>query len=332
MKFSVEVKPSRAPIVPTSLIHLIHRRLSKEPVFMNLRRTVSAAALALSASVFAQFNPNMDYTSLPPEPTEVEQQLSAASLSLSAAISKAEQAAGGSTVDARAILQQPLKYEVTVSVGGVAKKVIVDGATGACIFPRLTVTEAAAIATKLHAGSVSSAGFDYSVDPATAIVDIYEGGKHFNVVINAIDGTVVADKEVPRFPGAATVGEATTMPDGLMFYDLVEGTGAMPEGKQSTVKVHYTGWLVDGTKFDSSLDRDAPAQFMLGGVIPGWTEGVGSMKLGGKRKLIIPFAIAYGERGRGPIPPKATLIFDVELLEITEPAAAPAIPGAPAPK
>ena len=92
--------------------------------------------------------------------------------------------------------------------------------------------------------------------------------------------------------------------------------------------VHYVGTLLDGTKFDSSVDRGQPAQFPLGGVIPGWTEGVGSMKIGGKRKLVIPYALAYGERGRGPIPAKATLIFDVELLEIQEPAAGAAPAGA----
>lgn len=297
--------------------------------------TATAAALALSASLLAQFNPNMDYTSLPPEPTDVEQQLSAATLSLAAAIGKAESATLGSTLDARAILGASggaLKYEVTVAVGGTSKKVIVDGTTGACVFPSLTAAAAAATASKLHPGSVRSASFDYTAEPPTAVVDVYDSGKHWSVKLNAIDGTVVTDLEIPRFPGAPCVGESTTMPDGLMFYDLVEGTGAMPEGKQTTVKVHYSGWLVDGTKFDSSYDRDQPAQFMLGGVIPGWTEGVGSMKIGGKRKLIIPFAIAYGERGRGPIPPKATLIFDVELLEITEPAAPAPIPGAPAPR
>lgn len=104
---------------------------------------------------------------------------------------------------------------------------------------------------------------------------------------------------------------------GLKYIILQEGKGAAPQRGQ-TVKVHYTGWLMDGTKFDSSLDRGQPFQFQLGmgQVIPGWEEGVMMMKVGEKRKLIIPAGLAYGSRGAGNvIPPNATLVFEVELLD-----------------
>jgi peptidylprolyl isomerase len=107
---------------------------------------------------------------------------------------------------------------------------------------------------------------------------------------------------------------------GLKFYDIIEGDGPMPETGQVVV-VHYTGWLEDGTKFDSSLDRGQPFTFQIGAgmVIPGWDEGVATMKVGGKRQLVIPSELGYGETGSGAtIPPGATLIFDVELLEIQE--------------
>ncbi|MBN2446153.1 MAG: peptidylprolyl isomerase [Phycisphaerae bacterium] len=103
---------------------------------------------------------------------------------------------------------------------------------------------------------------------------------------------------------------------GLVSIILKEGTGPSP-APTDTVSVHYTGWLLDGTKFDSSVDRGEPAKFPLNRVIKGWTEGVGLMKVGEKRKLIIPWEMAYGAQGRPPhIPPKAVLVFDVELLGI----------------
>lgn len=104
---------------------------------------------------------------------------------------------------------------------------------------------------------------------------------------------------------------------GLKYEDLVEGTGASPQPGQ-TVVVHYTGTLENGQKFDSSLDRGKPFEFAIGvgRVIKGWDEGVMSMKIGGKRKLIIPPSLGYGSRDLGVIPPNSTLIFEVELLEI----------------
>ncbi len=111
---------------------------------------------------------------------------------------------------------------------------------------------------------------------------------------------------------------AMTTESGLRYVDLVVGKGQQAQAGDLAI-VHYTGWLADGTKFDSSLDRREPFSFRLGAgeVIRGWDEGVSTMKVGGKRKLIIPPQLAYGARGAGRvIPPNATLTFDVELLEL----------------
>ncbi|MBN8912410.1 MAG: FKBP-type peptidyl-prolyl cis-trans isomerase [Rhizobiales bacterium] len=120
-------------------------------------------------------------------------------------------------------------------------------------------------------------------------------------------------------PAAA---EAATTASGLKIIDTVAGTGATPATGQTCV-MHYTGWLYEngkkGTKFDSSVDRGQPFEFAIGTgqVIAGWDEGVASMKVGGKRTLIIPPNLGYGARGAGGvIPPNATLIFDVELLDV----------------
>jgi FKBP-type peptidyl-prolyl cis-trans isomerase len=122
-------------------------------------------------------------------------------------------------------------------------------------------------------------------------------------------------------PGGAMDEKIVTTPSGLKYVDLVVGTGAEAQ-KGQTVAVHYTGWLTDGKKFDSSVDRGQPFSFPLGAgrVIKGWDEGVAGMKVGGKRKLMIPPQLGYGERGAGGglIPPNAELIFEVQLLEIAK--------------
>ncbi len=109
-----------------------------------------------------------------------------------------------------------------------------------------------------------------------------------------------------------------TTASGLQYQVLQEGSGAVATAGHM-VSVHYTGWLTNGTKFDSSVDRGQPFQFSLGAgqVIKGWDEGVAGMKIGEKRKLTIPSNLGYGERGAGgAIPPNATLVFDVELLGV----------------
>jgi peptidylprolyl isomerase len=121
---------------------------------------------------------------------------------------------------------------------------------------------------------------------------------------------------------SASAQETVTTPSGLKYIDTKAGTGASPKTGQTCV-MHYTGWLYEngkkGAKFDSSVDRGAPFEFKIGThqVIGGWDEGVATMKVGGKRTLIIPPELGYGARGAGGvIPPNATLMFDVELLGV----------------
>lgn len=104
---------------------------------------------------------------------------------------------------------------------------------------------------------------------------------------------------------------------GLQYIVVKEGTGATPK-KEDVVKVHYKGTLMSGEQFDSSYDRGQPAEFPVGGVIPGWTEALQLMKVGGKAKLFIPPELAYGPSGRPGIPPNSVLIFEVELMDIVK--------------
>jgi len=132
------------------------------------------------------------------------------------------------------------------------------------------------------------------------------------IAVVSENNTLIASKTM-------TDANAISTPSGLKYIEIKEGTGAQPQAGQ-TVSVHYTGTLEDGTKFDSSRDRNQPFSFKLGAgqVIKGWDEGLSTMKVGGQRQLIIPPGLGYGSRGAGGvIPPNATLIFDVELLKIS---------------
>lgn len=138
-----------------------------------------------------------------------------------------------------------------------------------------------------------------------------------------VTGILAALIAVPAYAAKDTKksdSKTVTTASGLKYTDVVVGKGASPvAGKQ--VKVHYTGTLENGKKFDSSVDRNDPFSFTIGvgQVIPGWDEGVMTMKVGGKRKLIIPSKLGYGASGAGGvIPPNATLLFDVELLDVSK--------------
>ena len=139
----------------------------------------------------------------------------------------------------------------------------------------------------------------------------------------AITLVAVPAASVPTTAAAQTTGKIMTTPSGLQILDATVGTGATPKPGQICV-MHYTGWLYEdgkkGKKFDSSVDRNEPFEFPIGQrkVIAGWDEGVSTMKVGGKRTLIIPPHLGYGDRdvGNGLIPANSTLLFDIELLEI----------------
>jgi peptidylprolyl isomerase len=127
-----------------------------------------------------------------------------------------------------------------------------------------------------------------------------------------------ASRRAPAEPQVVAADAYVTTASGLKYHDFVEGAGATPQPGQTAV-LEYTGWLQGGRRIDSSLDRDDPLPVVIGAgeVIAGWDEGVGSMKVGGKRQLVIPPELGYGEEGRLPvIPGNATLVFEVELVAV----------------
>ncbi len=169
---------------------------------------------------------------------------------------------------------------------------------------------------------VFRAGLGDALQDKTPLVELGDYEKRFQSLAEArlAAGAAEAEQksasfieEAAKAPGAVTTGS------GLVFQTLSAGDGARPKASD-TVKVHYQGTLVDGTVFDSSIQRGEPVEFGLDRVIPCWTEGVQRMQVGEKARLVCPSALAYGERGAGSdIPPNSTLVFEVELLGIKAP-------------
>ena len=158
------------------------------------------------------------------------------------------------------------------------------------------------------------------------VAQLVDQGKPDSAIASSFSSTSVTENGTTEetlvalsLEDVAEKEEVKTTESGLRYVDVQVGEGKSPE-QGDTVVVHYTGSLADGKKFDSSRDRDRPFSFKLGSgqVIKGWEEGIATMKVGGRRQLIIPPELGYGQRGAGGvIPPNATLIFDVELLEIS---------------
>ena len=174
-------------------------------------------------------------------------------------------------------------------------------------------------------------GFSESLAGKTSQVDDTYGMKLNEYLGKKQEGIVAKQKEAakPFLEKMAKEPGAEKLPSGVVYIPVKEGAGVMPKASDM-VKVHYHGTFPDAKVFDSSVERGTPAEFPLGGVIPCWTEGVQKIKVGGKAKLVCPSDTAYGDQGAGgTIPGGATLVFEVELLEIVKQPEEPKAPAKP---
>ena len=282
---------------------------------------------------------DVDYSQLPPDPKTLEVELGTFKLDAAEAMKAAVDATGGKVMSLRIVKSKDkVDYEILCFQNGLPVRVLIDAKTGELRIPKLDAQAAVVAASAKVPGKVGNVDSDLLADPPTWKVSVFAGGKSHLVSVNAIDGTIVSDQVAAQLPGDATDAPMQGEFGGVQWIVLKEGTGATPKGTDSMVKVNYSGYLVDGKPFDSNTARGKPIEFRLDRVIKGWTQGVQPMKIGEKRKLIIPWSLAYGEQGRPPvIPPKATLIFDVELVDADMAPPAPKTPmptmpptGAPA--
>ena len=254
------------------------------------------------------------------------------------AIKIAEKRTGGTaTVAFMRSNQGVTQLFVRVNAAGLVAQVSIDPETGeiksvsseTALSDEYNLVELIKAVEKEVGGTVISAKADRRDPNSSITMEVVGKELRQNVTVDPKTKKITNKVDLATtLPGDAVKGEPVTTESGLQYYDMKVGEGKAPS-PTSKVKVNYTGWLVTGKKFDSSLDakRGKPAEpfeFSLrrgprgGDVIEGWLEGVATMKVGGKRKLVVPADLAYGPRGKRPIPPNATLIFDVELLEILE--------------
>lgn len=295
---------------------------------------MAGAMLAIGSLIGAQTassgaDAQKDYTNIPPDPSQLARQLEASGTKLADAITLAEKRIGGKATSAKVeVIDGKLQVWVDVVAPGVTARVQVDAAAGSVAEAPLaglagldkSLIDLVHQAEAKGEGLATSAKVDFVEGKPQIVVEVLSPTRHKQVTLRPGQEPAASmeDLGLSRFPGELVTGEPTKTPSGLMYYVLKPGEGKSP-GATDQVVVHYTGWLIDGTTFDSSVKRGRPIQFTLNRVVPGWQEGLLSMKEGGKRKLIIPADLAYGPQGRGTIPPNATLVFDVELLEVVPP-------------